>query len=109
MRINGSRILVTAILGGAVALGGSALTSAASAVDNPGVPGQAGCTYAGSDYSHGSTRQQVKHHSNGPDTWENYECRNGAWVYTGMSRVGPKGTVMPPRAATAGVLAPPRG
>lgn len=105
--IKTSRLAATVFVAAALAVGGSALTSSASAESKDPVPtGKAGCTYAGSDYSHGSTRQQVKNYSNGTKAYENYECRNGEWVYTGMSRTVPQaginmtksaGTVTPPQ------------
>lgn len=104
--LSAPRLLVTVFAAAALSLGGTALTSSAAAESkDPAPAGKAGCAYAGSDYSHGSTRQQVKNYSNGGKVYENYECRNGEWVYTGTSRVGRTAGLNMTK--TAGTVAPP--
>jgi hypothetical protein len=80
-----TRRTAASVIVGTLAFGGLALAAPASAQPKPPEP-KSGCTYAGSSYSDGSTRQQVKNYSNGTKVYENYECRNGSWVYTGTSR-----------------------
>ena len=88
--ISRTRRSAVTVIAGMIAVGGLAFASPASAQDNvPNPEGTAGCTYAGSSCSNGSTRQQVKNRSNGTFVYENYECKNGSWVYTGTSRKAP--------------------
>ncbi len=83
------RWLTAASVTGAVTLAPLALTGVAHADTKQGTDAPKGCTYAGQSYSNGSTRQQEKKFSNGTSVYENYECKDGSWVYTGTTMVNP--------------------
>jgi hypothetical protein len=82
-RMKRSPWLAAAVLAGMIPVGGSALSTAASAAEKEPSAPKAACTYADQSYSDGSVRSQEVTYPNGSKETTYYKCNNGSWEPTG--------------------------